>query len=278
MPIQVRCPCGGETQVAERFAGHRVACPSCKRPVLVPLPDGVLALAPPDPPPTPPRDPRIEARPRVLPSTRKKEWEGAMPFPLLVLGILFRPFKTLDYAGTWLASPTNLGLAFGLFVGSVGAQAYLGSLQLEALRRSSREPTTSQKLAAKPIPVGEVVIATIVVSSLIVLFHAFVVDFVGRLMSGGGRFLLLLAALALVYGVTNFVDFGLVLSLARGNQWQAAVMARYGVLFWSVLLGIVTVMKVYDFDFRTALGTCFLAWALRSVALFFLARAFASFR
>lgn len=275
MPIQVRCPCGGETQVAERFAGHRVACPACKRPILVPLPDGVLTLSPPEPPPSPPR---AEPRPRVLPSTRKKGWEGPMPFPLLVLGVLLRPFKTLEFAGAWLASPTNLALAFGLFVGSVGAQAYLGSLQLEALRRSSREPTTSQKLAAKPLPVGQAVVAAIVASSLIVLFHASVVDFVGRIMSGGGQFLLLLAALALVYGVMNLVDFGLVLSLSRGNQWQAAVLARYGVLFWSVILGIVTVMKVYDFDFKTALATCFLAWALRSVALFFLARALASFR
>ena len=57
----------------------------------------------------------------------------------------------------------------------------------------------------------------------------------------------------------NLADFGVVLTATKMIGWGAASTIRIVLAIWSVVLGIVVVMKVYEFGFVTALATCIAA-------------------
>jgi len=43
MPIAIRCACGRDLHVKDEFAGHKVRCPQCKEPLIVPEPEAAPA-------------------------------------------------------------------------------------------------------------------------------------------------------------------------------------------------------------------------------------------
>jgi hypothetical protein len=158
MPISVQCGCGKALKVRDDLAGKKIKCPGCQAVVEVPAPGGGLEFAP--EPEAPPRVCRqcgaenpseqqtciscsadLAPRPMVLPGgtprperifKSEKAFEKPPPFPLIALGMYYRPHFILEYLRGWAQQPAILVQIILLYVGSlaaigvVAAAGYLG--------------------------------------------------------------------------------------------------------------------------------------------------------
>jgi hypothetical protein len=80
MPIQFKCECGQELQVADQHAGARVRCPKCQRESTVPVRAEPVTAAPPPPPKASPvKASREEDRDEPPRTSRKRDEEDEPP-------------------------------------------------------------------------------------------------------------------------------------------------------------------------------------------------------
>ncbi len=127
MSIQVKCACGKSLKVRDEAAGKKIKCPGCQATLEVPEP--ALDLMPDDPKPAAPAP--AEAPPPARPGRAEKEFNPPA-FPLMVLGMFYRPHYVLEYFRGWASRPAILLQIVVLYVGSlaaistVAAAGYLG--------------------------------------------------------------------------------------------------------------------------------------------------------
>ena len=171
-PISFQCSCGKAIKAPAGSAGKKAKCPACNAVVEVPsaAPEPDLLPDPPAPPPchcpkcgaeNPSEQEACLSCGEVLgvgASGGMKNVDGVFksetpfekppPFPIMVLGMFYRPAHILEYFRVWAEKPAVLVQLVLLYVGSLGAisvvaaAGYLGPRQAAGLPAAGDEDTT----------------------------------------------------------------------------------------------------------------------------------------
>lgn len=146
MSISLTCACGRKLQVRDEAAGKKVKCPGCQAVLSVPSPETDIDFLP-KPPRTCPQcrkeyapddavcgscghvfdaGPPVPLQPDRI-YTSEKPFDKTPPFPVMVLGMFYRPAYVLEYFRGWAGRPVVLVEIVLLYVASLAAISWVAA-------------------------------------------------------------------------------------------------------------------------------------------------------
>jgi hypothetical protein len=175
VPISLACACGKALRVKDELAGRKVKCPGCQAVLAVPAP-GPELLPETDPPPrlcpickaenpaeqetclscgvpmTPPAGPDGAAPSRVYSSRTPSDKE--LPFVVMVLGMIYRPWFVLDYFRGWAERKSvlvQLGLLYAGSLAAIAGVAAAGYLGPDGTPKAAPVPAEEETVLADDV-------------------------------------------------------------------------------------------------------------------------------